>query len=623
MLFIAGFVVFSCSEDDFLVLSVNELNIPVEGKETTFTIRSSTDWNVAVADSWAKVDKTSGTGETSVTVKIDGNYSNKDRTTILSVSSGALVETISVTQSTISFSLGSYEIGFDASGTAQKLTVTANSGWTLSIPGKAAWCEADVLSGYGDGVITLTPTPYTERATREGKIVFSSFNARAELVISQEITNESPAIPELLTPQDGAQGVDIPVSFSWTASVDADGDEVRYFLCLSPDGQTWNDTITETMATEVSHASKYIDKENSYYWKVVARDPFGGESESRVFRFTSGKPQLYTEGEVVTYQTYSAPDATRGVNLVVVGDGFIEEDYVKNGTFDAAAEKAIDAFFEVEPYPTYREYFTVYKVVAYSEERGATVKQDFSYSSQKKQTKNTVFGSVLEGGESTGIDCDDETVFKYALKIPAITGSELPNTTIIVVINLDVYAGTAIMYMDGKSIVLCPMGSDTFEEVVSHEAGGHGFGRLLDEYIYYGNRSYPDASIQELIQFRNGNVWSFGANLSITNDREIVHWKHYFEKEGYEMVGLYEGGGLYGNEVWRPEVNSCMNDNAPYFNAPSREAIVRRIMAINNKPFDYDAYYSRDKIKPVVRSAQSAGGRTTGRVPLAPPVLKR
>ena len=36
MLFIVGFVVFSCNEDDFLSLSVNELNIPVDGKETTF-----------------------------------------------------------------------------------------------------------------------------------------------------------------------------------------------------------------------------------------------------------------------------------------------------------------------------------------------------------------------------------------------------------------------------------------------------------------------------------------------------------------------------------------------------------------------------------------------------------
>lgn len=628
MLFIVGFVLFSCdNEDDFLSLSVNKLNIPVDGQETTFMIRSNGKWNIAVADSWVDVDRVSGTGDATVTVGIDLNLDQIERTTTLTVSSGALVETISITQSRFDLSLSSYEINFDASGTARQVTVTANSDWTLSFGDGTAWCTADVLSGDGNSVITLTPTPYTERAVRKGNIFFSALNTtlnRVEnLYISQDIDNESPSSPALSTPVNSSQGVDIPVSFSWTASTDADGDQVSYFVCLSQDGLTWKDTITGTMETGLSVPSRYINEQTTYYWKVIAKDPFGGVSESSISQFTSGKSWSYPDGEVITYQTYSAPDAIRGVNLVVVGDGFIEEDYLENGIFDVAAEKAINAFFSVEPFPTYRKYFTVYKVVAYSEERGATVQRDFTYSSPKKQSKNTVFGSVLEGGTSTGIDCDDETVFDYALKIPAITEAELANTTIIVIINLDVYAGTTILYLDGESIALCPMGSDTFEEIVYHEAGGHGFGRLLDEYIYYANQTFPADSKLEITQFRQGDVWRFGANLSMTNDRGSVHWKHYFEKSGYEMVGIYEGGGMYGRGVWRPEKNSAMNDNTPYFNAPSREAIVRRIMSINNKAFDYDTFYSRDKINPVSQSTRSKAGTTTVRTPLAPPVLKR
>jgi hypothetical protein len=617
MLFVVGFAVFSCEkEDDYLSLSVDELSIPVDGKEVTFTVRSNANWNIAVADSWAKANKTYGSGEASVTVKVGGNYSDKDRTTTLSVSSGALVETISITQSTVSFSLSLDEIRFDASGTAVKLDVTANSGWTLFIPDETAWCEADVLSGNGNGVITLSPKPYTERVVRKSAIIFNSFNTKVELTASQEIDNEPPTVPVLLSPEDGSQGEGIPVSFSWKASTDADGDEVRYFLCLSSDdGLTWNDTVTTT-ATNLTLTSGYIRERTAYSWKVVAGDLFGGESESLVSRFVSGTTERYKDGEVITYQTYSAPDVNRGVNLVVVGDGFIAEDYEKSGAFDMAVEKAVDAFFKVEPYPTYRDYFTVYKVVAYSEERGATVENNVAHSSQKKQTKNTVFNSVLDGGTSTRIDCDKPKVFNCALKIPALTKEELPNTTIIVIINLDVYAGTAHMYSDGSSITLCPMGRDSFEEIVSHEAGGHGFGRLLDEYIYNKNERYPDADRDELVLFRQGDVWSFGANLDVTGKRDEVHWKHYFEKAGYEMVDLFEGGGLYGKGVWRPEQNSCMNDNAPYFNAPSREAIVRRIMKITNKAFDYGDYYRKDKIVPAPTRS------TAPWIPLAPPVLE-
>lgn len=428
ILLVLSVVFFSCDkyEDNFLSLSGNEFHIQGEGGEFTFTISSNASWSIVVADSWVTTDQSSGSGESSVTIEVSGNYSVQDRSTTITVASGSFVETITVSQESL----------------------------------------------------------------------------------------------------------------------------------------------------------------------------------------------FYSDGEVISFQTFSASNTNKPVNLVILGDGFIEDDYYEGGPFDEAAETAINAFFSVEPFPSYRGYFTVYKVVAYSKERGATIERNFLTSSQKKQTRNTVFSSVLEGATSTGIECDDEAVFNYVLKIPGMTESELTNTTVIVIINLEVYAGTTILYLDGKSIALCPMG-DSYKEVVYHEAAEHGFGRLMDEYIYYANQSYPLSRSQELDYYRQNDIWSFGANLSTTDNRNEVHWKHYFEKNGYEMVGLYEGGDSYGKGIWRPEENSCMNDNTPYFNAPSREAIVKRIMSINGKGFDYDTFYAYDKNESVLLTRSSIS-----RVPLASPILK-
>lgn len=434
MLLAFSLIFFSCDkgEDSFLSLSANEFHFQGEGGKFTFTISSNVSWNITVTDSWVTTDKLEGNGKGSVTIEVSENYSDQDRSTIISVSAGSLSGAITISQGSL----------------------------------------------------------------------------------------------------------------------------------------------------------------------------------------------LYSEGDVISHQTFSATKASRAVNLVIVGDGFIKDDYYPGGAFDEAAERAIEAFFSVEPFPSYREYFSVYKVVAYSEERGATVQRDFSGpQGPKRQTKNTVFSSILEGGTSTGIDCDEDTVFEYALKVAGMTESELTKTTIVVIINLEVYAGTTIMYLDGRSIALCPMG-DTYEEIVYHEGSGHGFGRLMDEYIYYTNQSFPVNEIQTLDQFRQGDAWNFGANLSTTDNRDEVHWKHYFGKTGYGMVGLYEGGALYGKGVWRPEENSCMNDNSPYFNAPSREAIVRRIMSINGVGFDYDTFYAYDKYEPVSVSSPRARSLTS-KAPLAPPILKR
>ena len=47
-----------------------------------------------------------------------------------------------------------------------------------------------------------------------------------------------------------------------------------------------------------------------------------------------------------------AKECTSGlkpVNIVITGDGFLEEDYATGGAFDQAANRAIDALFSVEP----------------------------------------------------------------------------------------------------------------------------------------------------------------------------------------------------------------------------------------------------------------------------------
>jgi hypothetical protein len=413
----------------------------------------------------------------------------------------------------------------------------------------------------------------------------------------------------------------------------------NYFLSLSGnefrfqgEGGEFTVTISSNTGWDITIVNSWVTAEKSTEngessVTVKVSENYSDQDRSTTITVSAGslmetisvsqESLLYSDGSVISCRTFSTSKAGKPVNLVIMGDGFIRDDYCKGGSFDEAVERAITAFFSLEPFPTYREYFNIYKITAYSEEREATVQRSFQGSSPKKQTRNTVFGSVFEGGTSTGIDCDDSAVFEYALKIPEITESELTNTTIIVIINLEVYAGTTIMYSDGKSIALCPMG-DAYEEIVYHEAAGHGFGRLMDEYIYYTKQTYPRSESQELDHFRQGDVWSFGANLSTTGNRDEVHWKHYFEKNGYETVGLYEGGDSYGKGVWRAEENSCMNDNTPYFNAPSREAIVRRIMSVCGTGFDYNTFYANDKYKPAVSTRSLAS-----KVPLASPVLKR
>lgn len=605
----------SCSKSDEGGASLNvskpELAFTSAVKTQTFTVTTNQEWTATYPE-WLGCSPSSGTGNATVTVTAEDNP-GAERTGILKITGGGKEKAINVTQEGVDFSVSQYTFEFDGDGTPIRATVISKYAWSIDIPEKASWLEVSPReSTGGETVVTFTPKPFEDRTPRNKQLLTLNYNNTfTMLTVSQAMPNEAPTAPEPITPAANATDVKVNAQFQWKAATDPDGDALTYKLMVSDNGGTsW---VSATTTATSAKLTNLMAKNTSYVWKVEAFDAFGGKAESATSTFTTGEGGAYADGEISRWQTETA-GAPMPVHLIFIGDGFIADDYVAGGAFDKAVETAVEAFFSVEPYPTYRNYFRVSTVAVYSQERGATVLKDMS--GCKAQTRNTAFNATLEGGNSTGTSCDYEKVFSYAMKVPGVTDNALKNTTVFLLINLDVYAGTCMMEMTGRSVSMCPMGKSSFEAVVSHEGGGHGFGRLLDEYRYYDSTLPADRQSQ--ITYWRATDPYYGYNISLTNDRTQVHWKQYFTTPGYESVGLYEGGCLYGRGVWRPEYISCMEDNRSYYNAPSREAIVRRIRKASGTSFSMSDFLANDKIK----SDNTRGTRAPEMfVPLAPPIL--
>ncbi len=604
----------SCRTDQTLSVNPVSLEFPKAGKSFKVAVSSNVAWEVTSPE-WLTCSPSSGTGNAEVTVTAAQN-TELDRTATLMFSGQGLTAAVDVVQSGVDFSLSSTEFSFDESGAPATMTVYSKYAWDIDNK-EVPWCVASPSSGdAGETEVTLTPARFTDRTPRNTAFLQVNFNGSFRFItVSQTMPNSAPEAAVLTFPESSATNIPTNVTFKWNVPADPDGDVLTYTLMISSNGgTTWQTMESESNSTKFS---SYLKKNTEYMWKVEASDPFGGKSVSDIRYFTTGTAGGYVDGEVRLIMEECA-GAPQPVHLIFTGDGFIEEDYNDGGAFDQALETAVNAFFSLEPYASYKDYFRVSAVAAYSQERGATVKSNMT--GCKAQTRNTVFSSTLDGGNSTGIGCNYDRVFSYALKVPGVTDAELDNTTVFVLINLDVYAGTCMMMATGRSVSMCPTGS-SFGKVVTHEGGGHGFGRLLDEYRYY-NESLP-VDNQNLINSWRASDPYFGYNISLTGDRELVHWKHYFDMAGYEAVGMYEGACLYDMGAWRPEYISCMEDNRPYYNAPSREAIVRRIMKASGSTFDYDDFLAKDA------RALSSGAVMAAQapvvpydfVPLAPPVL--
>lgn len=293
----------------------------------------------------------------------------------------------------------------------------------------------------------------------------------------------------------------------------------------------------------------------------------------------------YGDGDVITHQTATAGN---GVDIVFMGDCFDAKD-IAEGNYLNAMDEAIEHYFAVEPYKTYRNYFNVYVVFGLSPDSGI---------GDVNTIREAKFGSAYALG---GIAPDEAACFEYACKAPTVSESDISRTLVVLIENTSDYGGITYMWGDGSAIAVCPMSSDLypydFRGIVQHEAGGHGFGKLGDEYIYH------NAFIQTCTCFCCPHVEEFNANksrgwydnLSLSGDMYEVPWSHLiFDPQYSNLVDIYEGGYMHMRGVFRSEPNSCMNNNVPYFSAISRESIVKRIMQYAGEPYSFEEFKAHD-----------------------------
>jgi hypothetical protein len=291
----------------------------------------------------------------------------------------------------------------------------------------------------------------------------------------------------------------------------------------------------------------------------------------------------YGDGDALTLNT-----ATKGagVNLVFLADCYDAKD-IATGAYLNDVKEAYGYYFDVQPYKTYKDYFNVYVVFGESDDSGmGTV----------NTVKDAKFGSQYS---LEGITPDFATCYEYAAKAnPNIKTGE---TLIVMVENTTEYGGICYMWGDGSAIACCPKSADAypydFRGIVQHEAGGHGFGKLADEYIYHNAfiQSCDCPCCSHVLEFEGGKGLGWYRNLELTGDINEVGWSHLiFHPQYSNVVDVYEGGYFHTRGVYRSEPTSCMNNNIPYFSAISRQAIVERIMDYAGEEFDLESFYAKD-----------------------------
>ena len=293
----------------------------------------------------------------------------------------------------------------------------------------------------------------------------------------------------------------------------------------------------------------------------------------------------YGDGDFITLQEAGTGN---GVNIVLLADCFDAKD-ISEGKYLQAIQDAYGYFFDIEPYLTYKDYFNVYGVFGMSADSGMG-------------TVNTIrearFGSQYT--LNAGVSPDFSTTFAAACTAPI--DDNVSRTLVVMIENSSDYSGLTYMWGDGSAVAVVPMSTDPapydFRGLVHHEAGGHGFGKLADEYIYHNAfvQSCSCLCCGHVDQINAMKSYGFYENISLSGNMRDVPWSHlFFDTQYSNTVDVYEGAFYHSRGVFRSEPTSCMNNNIPYYNAISRESIVKRIMDYAGESYSFESFRALDK----------------------------
>ena len=301
------------------------------------------------------------------------------------------------------------------------------------------------------------------------------------------------------------------------------------------------------------------------------------------------------DGRVTQLQKHTIGN---GVPVVIMCDGFLDKD-ITGGRYRKATTMALNTLFSVHPMTSLREYFDVYEVTAVSD--CDYISKDSKTAFSVKITKDSnpkVVSSSITGR-------DDKKAMEYAKK--AIGDKRINDVLVIILVNDKSYGGLCSYpgnYVKSDIPNGCSVAYVTLVDtkdfqpdcsvVLLHEAIGHGFAMLADEYAKK-NVKIPDAEKLEMVDLQN---YGFYSNISFSSDVKKSYWADLAADSRYKsnQLACYEGAACYAKGVYRPTSNSIMN-SGDSFNVVGSMMIYKRCMRLaygDSWKFNYEDFVKFD-----------------------------
>lgn len=287
----------------------------------------------------------------------------------------------------------------------------------------------------------------------------------------------------------------------------------------------------------------------------------------------------------------NATEGNRAIPLFIVGDGFTAQQ-IADGTYLETIKNRMEEFFAIEPYKTYRNYFTVSTALAVSPEEGI--------SSAQKPVENKF--STTDDPSGGGYRCDYDALRRYVKDVSSIiSDANIGNALVLIAMNYNTFGGNTQIFYDDLTVSFIPESPFDYpyntRGLVQYYAGGNGFGRLADEGVSHLDfiKACTCPRCNRISEYYTGRAKGWYGNISLSASMTTAPWSHLiFDPHYSDIVDVFEGGYYHARGTFRSESQSCMSTFIQYYNTISRELIVRRIMELTGETYSFEKFVNKD-----------------------------
>ena len=308
--------------------------------------------------------------------------------------------------------LSTESVNYTHNGGSKEIIIECSASWTLysDLPD---WVTIDSKSGYsGKSIINISTSENTSDTARQCYLQFISGSESTLLKLTQ-----SP-----IAKLEFAENKDISLNYTDTVITIKIIQNITYSIKLYSENNDWIEIENDKQSITSKSAKDYL---NNNIKINISKNKTNFERSDKLIIYNkvynlSDTLKIIQKGSIYDYYTdgdyVKLQEADKdGVNLVIMGEAFTIDELEKGGRYEHVMTQAMEYFFSIEPYKSYRKYFNVYMVIAESE-------------SSKIESGKTKF--KIEFGSGTAISCDDKEIFEYASKIEELQENK-PLTVIV------------------------------------------------------------------------------------------------------------------------------------------------------------------------------------------------